>query len=89
MMLQIQPDHLLGPLQQVLAVYGQRWTLETTFAGLKSRGFNLEETHLTHLQRLHRLLGLLAWTLLWALLVGQQWPQIKPIPIKKVEPNVW
>ena len=70
-------------LQQVLALYGQRWAIETTFACLKSRGFNLEDTHLTHPQRLHLLLGLLAWTLLWALLVGQQLQQRKPIPIKK------
>ena len=70
-------------LQQVLALYGQRWAIETTFACLKSRGFNLEDTHLTQPQRLHLLLGLLAWTLLWALLVGQQWQQRKPIPIKK------
>ena len=70
-------------LQQVLALYGQRWAIETTFACLKSRGFNLEDTHLTHPQRLHLLMGLLAWTLLWALLVGQQLHHTKPIPIKK------
>ena len=70
-------------LQQVLALYGQRWAIETTFACLKSRGFNLEDTHLTQPQRVHLRLGLLAWTLLWALLVGQQWHQRKPIPIKK------
>ena len=70
-------------LTQVLALYGQRWTIETTFACLKSRGFNLEDTHLTHPQRLHLLLGLLAWTLLWALLVGEQLHHTKPIPIKK------
>ena len=54
--------------------------IETTWAYLKSRGFNLEDTHLTHPQRLHRLLGLLAWPLLWALLVGEQLHQRKPIP---------
>ncbi|MCY4433140.1 MAG: IS4 family transposase [bacterium] len=70
-------------LKQVLALYGQRWSIETTFACLKSRGFNLEDTHLTQPQRLHLLLGLLAWTMLWALLVGQQLQQRKPIPIKK------
>lgn len=70
-------------LKQVLALYGQRWTIETTFACLKSRGFNLEQTHLTHPQRLHLLLGLLAWTLLWTLWVGQQLHQKKPIPVKK------
>ena len=64
-------------------LYGQRWTIETTFACLKSRGFNLQDTHLTHPQRLHLLLGLLAWTLLWTLLVGLQLQQTKPSPIKK------
>ena len=70
-------------LQQVLDVYGQRWTIETTFACLKSRGFNLEDTHMTHPQRIQLLLGLMAWTLLWALLVGRQLQPRKPIPIKK------
>ena len=70
-------------LKQVRTLYGQRWTIETTFACLKSRGFNLQETHLTHPQRLHLLLGLLAWTLLWTLLVGLQLQQTKPSPIKK------
>ena len=72
-------------LQQVLAIYGQRWAIETTFACLKSRGFNLEDTHLTQPQRLHLLLGLLAWTLLWALLVGEQLHHTKPIPIKNMD----
>ena len=75
---------LLSPteptLQQVLALYGQRWTIETTFACLKSRGFNLEDTHLTHPQRVHLLLGLLAWTLLWALLVGSSYITENPSP---------
>lgn len=70
-------------LKQVLALYGQRWAIETTFACLKSRGFNLEETHLTHPQRLHVLLGLLAWTLLWTLWTGKQRTQKKPTPLKK------
>ena len=70
-------------LKQVLAVYGQRWAIETTFACLKSRGFNLEDTHMTHPQRIHLLLGLLAWTLLWALLMGEQLHQRKPSPLKK------
>ena len=70
-------------LKQVLAVYGQRWAIETTFACLKSRGFNLEDTHLTHPQRLHLLLGLLAWTLLWALLVGRRFASEKTHPHKK------
>ena len=72
-------------LQQVLALYGQRWAIETTFACLKSRGFNLEDTHLTQPQRVHLLLGLLAWTLRWALLVGPQLQHKKPSPIKNMD----
>ena len=72
-----------GELKQVLALYGQRWTIETTFACLKSRGFNLEDTHMPHPQRIQLLIGLLAWTLLWALLMGEQLLQRKPIPLKK------
>ena len=70
-------------LQQVLAVYGQRWAIETTFACLKSRGFNLEDTHMTHPQRVHLLLGLLAWTLLWATAHGRATPSKKTQPPKK------
>ena len=68
-------------LKQVLALYGQRWAIETTFACLKSRGFNLEDTHMNP-QRIHLLLGLLAWTLLWALLMGENSIR-KPSPLKK------
>ncbi len=70
-------------LDQVLDLYGKRWSIETAFGFLKSKGFNLEDTHLTHPQRLHLMMGVLAWTLLWALLVGRHLHQIKPIKIKK------
>ena len=61
----------------------KRWSIETAFGCLKSKGFNVEDTLLTHPPRLHLLLGLLAWTLLWALLVGEQLYQKKPIKRKK------
>ncbi len=70
-------------LKQVLALYGQRWSIETAFGFFKSKGFNLEDTHRTHPPRLHLLRGLLAWTLLWALRVGEQLHQSKPIKRKK------
>jgi transposase len=70
-------------LKQVLAVYGKRWSIETAFGFLKSKGFNVEDTHLTHPPRLHLLMGLLAWTLLWALLVGEHLHHSKPIQRKK------
>ena len=70
-------------LKQVLKLYGQRWAIETAFGFLKSKGFNLKDTHLTHPQRVHLMLGLLAWTLLWALLVGEHLHHSKPIQCKK------
>ncbi|MBK8537096.1 MAG: transposase [Candidatus Competibacteraceae bacterium] len=37
-------------------LYKERWQIETLFSGLKSRGFNLEETHVTDPERIKRLL---------------------------------
>jgi len=70
-------------LEQVLAEYKNRWSIETAFGFLKSRGFELEETHVTHPQRIQLLLGVLSLTLLWALLVGLETAQRTPITLKK------
>lgn len=53
-----------------LAQYRQRWGIETMFAALKTRGFNLEDTHVTHEERLQKLFGLLALALAWCQQVG-------------------
>lgn len=37
---------------QRMAYYKQRWQIETLFRGLKSSGFNIEDTHVTDLERL-------------------------------------
>ena len=52
------------------ALYRKRWSIETMFAALKSRGFDLEETNVTKPDRMERLLGLLALAFTWARLVG-------------------
>ena len=49
---------------------------------MKSKGFDLEETHLTKPKRIQLLLGVLSLTLLWGLLVGLQADQHKPISVK-------
>ncbi|PSQ83297.1 MAG: hypothetical protein BRD40_02110 [Bacteroidetes bacterium QS_1_65_9] len=51
-------------------LYRQRWEIETLFAALKSRGFDLEETHLTEPDRIRKLLGVLALTYSWTRIVG-------------------
>lgn len=40
--------------------YGKRWEIESLFTCLKTRGFRLEETHLTDRERLKKLIALLA-----------------------------
>ncbi len=55
---------------QALALYAQRWGIETLFAALKTRGFNLEDTHVTHEARLQKLVALLALAFAWCHQVG-------------------
>ncbi len=69
--------------EQALVLYSQRWQVETLFAALKSRGFNLEASHLQHDERIAKLLALLALAFAWAHLVGEWLHDQKPIPIKK------
>ena len=63
--------------------YGTRWGIETLFGIFKSRGFNLEDTHLIDSERLSRLFALLTIALCWAYRNGQWLSEQKPIPIKK------
>ncbi|PSQ72023.1 MAG: IS4/IS5 family transposase [Bacteroidetes bacterium QH_2_64_26] len=51
-------------------LYRQRWDIETLFAALKSRGFDLEGTHLTEPDRIRKLLGVLALTYSWTRIIG-------------------
>jgi len=68
--------------ERALLQYKKRWQIETLFGSLKSRGFNFEETQLTHTTRLSKLMGLLTLTFCWAHLVGEWRQQIKPIHFK-------
>lgn len=45
--------------QTIIDDYAQRWGIETLFGIFKSRGFNLEDTHLVDSERLSRLFALL------------------------------
>ena len=63
--------------------YAQRWSIETLFGIFKSRGFNLEDTHLIDSERLSRLFALLTIALCWAYRTGQWLSAHKPILIKK------
>ena len=64
-----------GKPRSALARYRRRWRIETLFANLKSKGFNLEDTHITQPQRLATLIALSAKS--GALSIAR-----KPIPLK-------
>jgi hypothetical protein len=52
--------------------YKRRWDIETLFAALKSRGFDLEETQVTEPGKVENLIGLLALAFGWTRLVGEE-----------------
>ncbi len=68
---------------KILLEYGERWKIETLFGCLKTRGFRLEDTHLTHIERVSKLLSLLTIGVCWAMLAGELESQAKPLKMKK------
>lgn len=63
--------------------YAQRWGIETLFGVFKTRGFCLESTHITEMNRLSKLLAILCLAMVWALKSGLCLHHQKPIPVKK------
>lgn len=68
---------------KILLEYGERWKIETLFGCLKTRGFRLEDTHLTQIERVSKLLSLLTLGVCWAMLAGEFESQEKPLKMKK------
>ena len=69
---------------QALINYKERWQIETMFKAMKTSGFNLEDTHLTNLDRLSTLLSVLAIAFVWAYLAGiDKHENVTPIKVKK------
>ncbi len=69
--------------QEILSDYRKRWKIETLFGCLKTRGFCLEETHITEKQRLEKLLALMTVAFCWAYIAGEWLARTNPIKIKK------
>lgn len=63
-------------------MYRKRWSIENLFSCLKSRGFRLEETHLTNSQRLEKLIFVLSLAFFIAIRRGSINSQKEPIKIK-------
>jgi hypothetical protein len=70
--------------QDALSVYKERWQVETAFHALKSSGFNIEDTHLTDIERIEKLFALVIVAFTWAYKVGVYLHnQMKPIKLKR------
>lgn len=64
--------------------YKERWQIETCFRGMKTSGFNIEDTHLVHLERVEQLFGVMIVAFTWAYLVGvKKDSEVKAIRILK------
>jgi hypothetical protein len=68
---------------KILLEYGERWKIETLFGILKTRGFRLEDTHITEIERISKLLALLTIAVSWAMLAGELEVQSTPLKTKK------
>jgi hypothetical protein len=64
--------------------YKERWQIKTCFKGLKSSGFNIENTHLKDLERIEKLFTIVMLAFAWAYVVGVFLnDNIEPIKILK------
>jgi hypothetical protein len=68
---------------KILKIYRKRWTIELMFKHCKQNGFNLEDTHLRHLDRIEKLLAVVASALLLCFKAGEKEEKKKPTPYKK------
>ena len=68
---------------EILDIYRKRWTIELMFKHCKQNGFNLEDTHLRHLDRIEKLLAVVASALLLCFKAGEREEKKKPTPYKK------
>ena len=66
-----------------LKMYSKRWSIECLFGSLKTRGFNFENTHLIGINRIEKLLALLAITFTLCHVLGIWQNEIEPIKIKR------
>lgn len=71
------------PIWNTLNTYRLRWSVECTFAAMKTRELNLEQTHMTAPDHLRRLFGLLCLALAWMLRVGVEKAQTEPIRVMR------
>lgn len=64
-------------------LYKERWQIESAFKALKTSGFNIEDTHLTDIERISKLLALVLIAFAWVYKAGIYLDELRPIKIKK------
>jgi hypothetical protein len=67
-----------NPTPSTILDYGLRWGIESMFSDLKTRGFSVTKTQLTTPDRIERLLMILGFAMLFAVLVGTRPPLKNP-----------
>ena len=78
-----------GNPRRALENYRRRWTIETMFGNLKTKGFNMEDTHITDRNKLSTLLVVLALAVAMSIKTGVAAARLRPIPIKKHGRKAW
>ena len=56
--------------EESLEKYAKRWQIETLFKAFKSSGFNLEDTHVTQMDRIKKLVLLVMLAFVWCYKIG-------------------
>ncbi len=65
-----------------LGMYRRRWEVETMFGCLKTRGFRMENTHITDPDKIEKVVFVLAIAFCWAYRMGNIQDQIQAIEVK-------
>ena len=66
--------------------YGLRWGIEAMFSDFKSRGFGLEDSQLQRVDRMDRLILVMALALYWAVSTGMWAAEHTALPAEKKRP---
>lgn len=74
-------DHKMDA--STISIYKKRWEIETMFGALKSKGFNFEESKLSHGYKVEKLMAFLSIAFVWSVLASDYKELDKPIVLKK------
>lgn len=71
------------PFPNSIKIYRKRWGIETLFECLKTRGFRMEDTHMTDRNKIEKLVFILAIAFCWAYKTGEIQAQKVSVLVKK------